>query len=156
MTEPILTASGNADIDRLPFVNGNVDIRKTHPLLYLGVMVLAVMCILLAANFFWLKPAFEVYHLSNYVWASAFLTLGVTKLWFLNIYRSIIWIRRVMQVSFSYIFFFAIGTCEPWLDGQGSLQLPIMYFGMAAVLFLLLIEPYLNLWTARPDSQGDE
>lgn len=149
MAEPVLTSNGNDDIDQAIVVNGEIDIRKTHPNLYWMVMIVAVVCVLLAANFFWLKPAFEVFHLSNYVWATAFLALGVAKILFLNVYINLHAVRMTMGFSVGYIFFFAVGTCEPWIDGEGSLQLPIIYLGMAAVQFVMLIEPFLNLWTAK-------
>lgn len=147
--EPVLTTNGTEDIDQSIVVNGNIDIRKTHPNLYLMVMTLGAIDVLLAANFYWLNPTFEVYHLKNYVWASVFLTLGLAKWWFLNFKRSLRVVRMTMAFAVSFLVFFAIGTAEPWLDGVGSLQLPIMYLGMAAVQIPMLLEPFLNPWTAR-------
>lgn len=151
MTEPVLTSNGTDDLDQALIVNGEIDIRKTHPNLYLMVMTLALTDVLLAANFYLLKPAFEVYHLSNWVWGAVFLALGISKFWFLNIHRSLRAVRMVMAFAFSFIIFFAVGTCEPWLDGAGSLQLPIMYLGMALIQVPMLLEPFIQPWTARRD-----
>lgn len=149
MTEPVLTSQGTDALDQKLVVDGTIDIRRTHPNLYLMVMTLALVDVLLAANFYVLKPTFEVYHTTNWIWGAAFLALGVSKLWFLNVYRSLRAVRMTMACAFSFVIFFAAGTCEPWLDGEGSLQLPIMYLGMALIQVPMLLEPFLNPFTAR-------
>lgn len=150
MTEPVLTAApGNGDIDNGIVVNGDINIRRTHPNLYWLVMTAAVTMLLLAANFYWLNPTFEVYHLSNYVWATIFLALGTGEIVFLNIYRSLRWVRRTMACAFGFLMFFAFGTGEPWWDGQGSLQLTIVYAYMMATQVPLLFEPFIQPFTAR-------
>lgn len=151
MVEPVLTTQDDTDIDKAIVVNGSIDIRKTHPNLYRGVMTLGVMDVLLAANFYWLNPTFEVYHVKNWIWATVFLALGASKLVFLNLYRDLRCVRIAMAFNVSFIIFFAIGTCEPWLDGEGSLQLPILYTGIAVSQLWLLVEPFIQPWTAKRD-----
>lgn len=127
-----------------------VHIRKTHPNLYWLVMVLAGMQIALAFNFFILSPTFPIFGAPNVLWGAIFLTVGVSKIIVLNLYRRLRLARAVMAFSWVYVMFIGLGTCQPFLEGTGSLQLPIVYVGMAGVLLILLLEPFFNPLTERP------
>ena len=49
----------------------------------------------------------------------------------------------------AYTAFLAVGTGEPWLEGCGSLQLPILYAGLALLQVPLMREPFVNPVTAK-------
>lgn len=128
---------------------GEIDIRKTHPNLYWLVMTLAIGAIALGLNFIILTPTFLIYDASNNLWGGTFLALGSAEIIFLNVYRRIRLVRLCMSVSFAYTMFLTLGTTQPFLEGSGSLQLPIVYAIISAVQIPLLFEPFVNPWTAR-------
>jgi hypothetical protein len=133
----------------IPPTNGTINLRNTHPGLYRATMVAATASILLGLNFFFLTPTFQVYEASYTIWASVFLGLGVFKIVFLNARRNLKLVRLFMALSVSFLLFFGIGTMQPWIEGEGSLQLPILYLALALLQLPLLLEPFINPWTAR-------
>lgn len=132
-------------------VNGTIDVRKTHPNLWRSVMLYASVNMLLGLNFLVLQPTFLIYDQSNYLWGVIFLAAGLAKVVFLNFYRSLRNVRLTMAFEVSFMFFIALGATQPFLEGEGSLQLPILYVGMALLELPMLIEPFVNPWTARRD-----
>lgn len=128
-----------------------VNVRKTHPNLWRSVMAYAAINALLGLNFILLHPTFLIYETSNYVWGGTFLTLAAAKIVFLNLYRHLGAVRVAMAAEIAFMFFIAVGATEPFLDGIGSLQNPILYVGLAVLELPLLLEPFINPWTARRD-----
>jgi hypothetical protein len=139
-------------IGQLPVVNGTINLRYTHPNLYRMLISLSLVSITLGLNFFIFNPTFYVYNRSNYLWGTIFIVLGVSKIVFLNFYRSLKLVRICMATDFAYILFFGLGTMQPVLEGKGSMQLPILYFGFAFTILALLIEPFINPWTAKSNN----
>lgn len=125
------------------------DVRKSHPNLYYSLMLYAIGSIALGINFWVFTPTFLVYHLPNWLWGSVFLALGVGKLILLNFYRDPRLLRLFLAAAVGYFFFFSIGTIEPFTEGKGSLQLPILYVMFGLLQLPLLIEPWINPWTKR-------
>lgn len=136
-------------MNETPVGDGFVNIQKTHPNLYWLVMILGVMQIALALNFFILSPTFPIFAAPNVLWGVIFLVIGVGKVVSLNFYRRLGLVRAIMSFSWVYTMFIGLGTCQPFLEGSGSLQLPIVYVGISGVLLVLLFEPYINYLTAR-------
>lgn len=127
-----------------------IDIRKTHPNLYWLVMILATTQIALAFNFFILSPTFPIYAAPNVLWGVIFLAIGISKIVALNFYRRLGLVRAMMAFAVAYMMFLGLGTCQPFLEGSGSLQLPILYAGLSALHIPLLLEPFNNaIWTVR-------
>lgn len=129
-----------------------IDIRKTHPNLYWLVMTVAIMDVALGLNFIILQPTFSIYAAPNVLWGMIFLGIGVSKLVSLNLYRRLRLVRASMAVAVAYMMFLGLGTTQPWLEGSGSLQLPILYMSMSALQIPLLLEPFINPWTAKGDT----
>lgn len=146
-----LTSVSEQDLDAGLVVNGQINVRKTHPGLYRLVMGIALICIALGVNFLVFTPTFRVYDLPNPLWGAIFLAVGLSKVVFLNLYRSLRLTRMTMAFAAAYILFFGAGTMQPALEGNASLQLPILYAGIAATLVALLLEPFINPWTAKRD-----
>lgn len=130
-------------------LSSEIDIRKTHPNLYWLVMTLAVMQVALAFNFFILQPTFQIWGLPNFLWGSIFLVIGVGKIAALNFYRRVRLVRGLMIFAVAYMGFLAIGTGQPWLQGNGSLQLPLLYGALCLLQIPLIREPFINLVTAK-------
>lgn len=128
-----------------------INIHKTHPNLYWLVMILALIDLALGCNFIFLNPTFPIFDAPNEVWGGIFLALGAGKIVSLNFYRRLRLVRGIMAFAVSYIMLLAFGTTQPYLEGVGSLQLPILYAGMAAIQIPLLVEPFVNPWTAKAD-----
>lgn len=160
VTQALTTSELGQDIDAGLVVNGSINIRKTHPTLYRLVMSIALIQIALGLNFLVGKdvlsltsfqPAFFVWDMPNWLWAAFFLAIGVSKIVFLNFYRSLRLTRATMAFAVAYLLFFAVGTMQPAIEGKGSLQLPVLYAGIVALNVWLLLEPFINPWTARRD-----
>lgn len=142
MTESLPAANGQQGV-------GEINIRLTHPALYWLVMFVAVVCIAQGMNFIFLQPTFPIYERSNNLWGVIFLVLGPSKIIFLNFYRRMHLVRLTMYFSVCYMLYLGFGTTQPLFEGKGSLQLPIMYAGMAALQVPFLVEPFINPLTAR-------
>jgi hypothetical protein len=147
----VTTAASAPDIDHALIVNGQINIRKTHPNLYRIVMTFAILNIALGLNFWVLSPTFQIFNLPNSLWGTIFLVLGSAKLVFLNICRRLRLVRACVATAIAFMFFLGAGTMQPFFEGDGSLQLPILYFGCALLQFPMLVEPFLNPWTAKRD-----
>lgn len=147
----LTTGPSEPDIDEGLIVNGSIHVRRTHPNLYRAVMSLAVLYVALGLNFWILAPTFLIYDMPSQLWGTIFLALGVCKLVFLNVWRKLRMVRVAMAFSIAYCLFLGAGTTQPFFEGQGSLQLPILYLAVAVVQIPILIEPFINPWTARRD-----
>lgn len=127
----------------------DIKIRKTHPNLYWLVMILGVMDVVLGCNFIFLNPTFPIYGASNYLWGFIFLSIGFGKFISLNLYRRLRLVRGIMATAVAYMMFLALGATQPFLEGAGSLQNPILYAGLAAIQIPLLVEPFINPLTKK-------
>ena len=123
--------------------------RKTHPNFYWVLMLLAATGIALGCNFIFLQPAFLIWDGPNELWGGIFLVISVAKIVALNVYRRLRWLRATMAFTAAYMAFLAVGTAEPYVNGVGSLQLPILYVGLALFQVPLLMEPFVNPETAK-------
>lgn len=112
-------------------------------------MVLSLVGIALALNFFFARPTFSIWSAPNAIWASIFLVSSANCIVALNVYRRLRWVRYTMAFSAIYMLFLAVGTSVPGWEGNASFQLPIVYAGLAAIQIILLWEPFLNPETAK-------
>lgn len=129
-----------------------LDIRKSHPNLYWLVMILAVVNIALGLNFIINQPTFAIFAAPNLLWGLTFLAIGLGKFIALNFYRRLRFVRALMAIAVTYMLFLGLGTMQPFLEGMGSLQLPILYLGIAALQIPLLVEPFINPATKKDDA----
>jgi hypothetical protein len=130
---------------------GTVKVRKTHPNLFRMILAYGIINVALGINFWVFTPAFLVWGLPNSVWGTIFLALGVAKITSLAIYRNLTLVRATMALAVAYMLFFGAGTLEPTLQGKASAQLAILYAGLALLQIPLLLEPFINPWTAARD-----
>lgn len=136
-------------IDAQLVVNGTINVRRTHPNLYWAVVILTGATIALGLNFLLLDPTFLIYGAPNQLWGAIFILLGASQFVFLNVVRRLKAVRATMAATVAYLLFLGVGTAEPFVEGSGSLQLPIMYLALAALQIPLVVEPFINPWTAR-------
>lgn len=132
-------------VDDLP--NGNL--RATHPNLYRALMTIGVIEFALGLNFLLTTPTFEQFNIPKNVIGAGFLVLGLGFLVFLNVRRSLRTVRVLLIVGIGYMLFWGVGTTETFFKGESSLQLCILYFGLAAIQAPLLLEPFFNPVTAN-------
>lgn len=125
-----------------------INVRRTHPNLYWLLMVLAGTGIGLGLNFIFLQPTFLIWDAPNVLWGAIFLLSSANRIIALTS-RRLRWVRATMAFQCAYMAFLAIGTSQPYIEGQGSLQLPIIYAGMALLQVPLLMEPFVNPETAK-------
>lgn len=144
-----LSTTEPGSLDESIVVKGTINIRKTHPNLYLGISTFALMDLALGLNFLFFTPTFHVYGMPFVLWGVIYLALGISQLIFLNVYRKLPLVRVTMACSITFALFFGVGTLQPVFEGLASPQLMILYAGMAALQLPLLLEPFINPWTAK-------
>lgn len=131
--------------------NSTVDesLRLLHPNLYRSVMTTAIWMFGLGLNFLIFTPTYDIFGMPNQLWATLALLVAGTEIVCLNFVLVLRYVRMAMALSIALCLMLAVGTCQPWIEGVGSLQLPIMYLGFAVIQFPLLIEAPVNPWTKR-------
>lgn len=129
--------------------DGEINVRRTHPNMYWQLMALSVAGIAFGANFILLQPTFLIWHGPNELWGAIFLVVSVARIIALNVYRRLRLVRATLAISVGYMLFLGMGTTEPFLEGVGSLQLPIFYALAVALQVPLLWEPFVNPETAK-------
>lgn len=128
---------------------GEINVLRTHPNLYWFLMFLSFGGIALAVNFFIFNPTFSIWGRPHELWGAIFLVSSFARLIALNVFRRLQWVRLTMFISVAYMAFLAIGTSQPAFEGNGSLQLPIVYALVVAIQVPLLFEPFINPKTAK-------
>lgn len=131
----------------------SVNVRQAHPNYWVSVMTFSGIYMALALNFFLLHPTFLIFNAPNRVWGTIFVLLAAGQVVTVNM-SWLPWLRRVMACSIVYMAVLAAGTSQPFLDNTGSLQLPIMYVGLATLLVPLRAEPPSNPLTMK-EPTGD-
>lgn len=119
-------------------------INLTHPNLYRGIMTFAIINIALALNFFFTNPTFNPYGINKAIVGTVFLVLGVSKIIFLNFKRNLKTVRFLMTAEIIFMLFWGIGSTITFFQGKTSLQLFVLYVGMAVNEVFLLLEPAVN------------
>lgn len=125
-----------------------INVRKTHPNLYWFLVLLAGGGVALGLNFILLQPTFLIFDAPNVLWGAIFMVISIARIIALRV-RRLRWVRATMAASAAYMGFLAIGTGQPFWEGTGSLQLPIIYALVAVIQVPLLFEPFVNPVTAR-------
>lgn len=121
-----------------------VDIHKSHPGLYYALMTLGFMGVALGFNFWLSTPTFDPYDINKNIIGGVFFALGLSQLFFLNVYRDLPMVRRVLAVSIVWMFFWGMSNAQQFLAGNASLQLPILYVTLAILQVPLLVEAPVN------------
>lgn len=129
----------------------DVNIRFSHPNLYRLLVTFSIIHIGLGLNFLLAKPAFNPYGINVYIIGVIFLSLGLSKLFFLMFRRNLRVVRIVMALSIGFTLFWGFGTIFSFLRGQTSLQMFVLYVGLAVIEMSLLLEPLVNPITEKVD-----
>lgn len=124
-------------------------LRLLHPNLWRATMTTALWMFGLGVNFLIFTPTYDIFGMPNQLWAALALLIAGTELVCLNFILVLRYVRMAMALSIWLSCVLAVGTCQPFIEGVGSLQLPIMYAGLAALQFPLLLEAPVNPWTKR-------
>lgn len=142
-----------------------VNIRRSHPNLYRSVVVFAGIYTALGVNFIFsalgltfvfpdlginfrfTPPAFNPYQIPYWIVGAMFLSLGLSKIVFLRIVRDVSWLRRIMAAEVTLSLWWGIGASFTFFDGRTSLQLPILYAGLAFLEVFQIMEPATNPMT---------
>lgn len=126
-----------------------VKIRKTHPSLYRALMILGVMDIALAFNFWYSTPTFNPYDIPKNVIGVIFFFIGFSQVLFLNVLHDLRVVRVVLAVSVGFMFFWGASNAEQFFAGKSSLQLPILYMAISLLQIPLLTESPVNPMTEK-------
>lgn len=117
------------------FRRGRVNVRKTHPDLYLQTMKIAVGQAALAINFWWYTPTFNPYGLSKYFIGAIFMVIAVVQITFVNLLHSLRMVRIAQGLSVGIMLGWAITNTQQVRAGNASAQLPICFLIISALLF---------------------
>lgn len=126
-----------------------INLRLSHPNLFRSILTFAVLSIGLGLNFLLLTPPFNGYGIPVWIVGITFLALGIAKVIFLTIQRNLKAVRFTMALEVGWMLFWGIGTSITYFQGRTTLQLFILYVGMAAFETFLLLEPFANPLTGR-------
>lgn len=126
-----------------------LNLRKSHPNLYRGITTFAIINIALGLNFFYANPTFNPYQIDKTIVGLVFLILGMSKLIFLNVHRSLKIVRFLMAAEIIFMVFWGIGSTITFFTGHTSLQLFVLYIGLAVQEIFLLLEPPANPMTGE-------
>lgn len=129
--------------------HSRVDIRKSHPGLYHSLMVISIMSVSLAFNFWFSRPTFNPYGWSKYAVGVVFAVLGANQIVFLNIVRDLRAVRLTLFASISWMLFWGLSNAEQSFAGASSFQLPILYVALAVMQMPLLVEAPVNPMTEK-------
>lgn len=121
-----------------------INIRFTHPNLYWGILTFACINIGLGLNFLFTMPTFNPYQIDKTIVGSIFLLLGLSKLIFLLLVHNLKAVRVVMALEVAFMIFWGIGTSITFFQGRTSLQLFVLYIGLAVLEITRLTEPGIN------------
>lgn len=121
-----------------------VRIRVTHPALYRSIMVLSLMSVALAVNFWRSNPTFNPLGIPKNLIGLVFAVLGVYQFIVLNVFHNLARVRLGLAMSLGFILFWGSINTLQFFAGNASLQLPILYIALAAIHYPLLIEAPVN------------
>jgi hypothetical protein len=128
----------------------DVNLRKARPLLYGFIMTFAGIRIGLAINFWTSKPAFHPYDIPNSLIALVFFLLGLWQVIFLNVWRDLRKVRVVLALSAAVTLAWGLLNTHQFFFGPASLQLPIVFIGLAVLQLLCVFSLTINSGTERP------
>jgi hypothetical protein len=130
------------------------NLRLSHPNLYRSFMTFALISIGLGFNFIFAKPTFNAYDIPKLWIGIVFLSFGISKIFFLNILYNLKIVRILMSLSVAFKIFWGVGTSLTFFTGQTSLQLFVLYVGLAMLELFMLIEPSFNPMSSRKESDA--
>lgn len=139
---PLIPNRGGRSHDR-------VRIRATHPALYRSILILAIMSMALAVNFWFSNPTFSPLGIPKNVVGGIFVLLGVSQFVFLNVFHNLRMVRLILAVSLGWFCFWGLINTIQFFAGNASLQLPILYVFLAILHLPLLVEAPVNPTTKR-------
>lgn len=131
--------------------HNKVRIRNTHPALYRSILILAIMSMALAVNFWFSNPTFSPLGIPKNAVGAIFILLGVSQFLFLNVFHNLRMVRLILAVSLGWFCFWGLINTIQFFAGNASLQLPILYVFLAVLHAPLLVEPPVNTTTQRDD-----
>jgi len=144
------------DAPRPPGGRRRVDIRRvfvrdTHPLLFRTYLTFGLVSVGLGLNFLFTTPTFNPYHLDKMLVGTTFLILGLAQIVFLTAFRRIALLRLALAANIAFEVFWGIGASFTYFQGLSSLQLTVLYLGLAFLEFWLLIESPVTLTEKPPE-----
>jgi len=117
-----------------------INIRRQRPNLYYSITTVAIALILLGVNLLLTIPLFVPLGIPKTVVATAFITVGVAKLLFLNVVRDLHAVRLLLAVGIAGLSFWGLANAQQSLNGMASFQVSILYFTIAALQVPMLRE----------------
>lgn len=132
------------------------NLRKTNPNFFRALLVFGTTAVALGLNFHLTTPTFEQFGIPKEFLGLIFGGLGSGIFIGLFVWRSLKALRLLMLANSAAMVFWGVGSTQTFFEGSSSLQLCILYFGLAALQGLLLLEPYFNPVTSNEPSEAEE
>lgn len=129
-----------------------VNLRKTHPGLYRGIMLFSLFCLATSLNYFFSKPTFNPYGIPKESIGLVYLSISLVLLVLMNIFRNLKLVRITMALSSGFLVFWGISNTQQAFAQKASFALPILLVYIALSLIRDLLEPPVNPMTRRRDS----
>lgn len=130
-------------------LNRRVSLRKTHPNLFIALIIFSLTSIALSLNFFFSKPTFNPYGIDKEIVALVFFVMGSSKLIALTVYHNLKIVRLTVAVAIGVLLFWGISNTQQAFQGKSSFQLPILYIALALLQVPMLVEPRTNPMTSN-------
>lgn len=121
--------------------------RSSHPTLFKIIFTLACINIGLGLNFWLTTPTFNPYQIDKAIVGTVFFGLGLGKIIFLVLKPKLKAVRIFMALEVAFMTFWGLGTSITFFQGFTSLQLLVLYLGLAIIEVWLLLEPAVNPMT---------
>lgn len=130
-----------------------VNIRLTHPTLYRGITLFALMSVAAAVSY-WFGPAptFNPYDIDRNLVAALFFVYGTWQLLFLNIHY-LLMVRIGLLFAFVLMGAWGVANTHQGFAGNASFFLPIVLGGIAGVHLIWLIESPVNPMMRRGEKR---
>lgn len=123
------------------------NLRYSHPNLFKSIITFACINIGLGLNFLLTNPTFNPYGIDKTIIGMIFLGLGLGKIVSLLVVYNMKAIRILMALEVAFMVFWGIGSSITFFQGRTSLQLFVLYIGIAVSETFLLLEPVVNPMT---------
>lgn len=89
------------------------------------------------------------YGVDKAVIGTIFLLIGLVKLVFLNYFRNLKLVRVALAANIGFMLLWGVGTSFTFFQGRTSLQLFVLYMGLAVLELWLLQESPVNPMTEK-------
>lgn len=131
-----------------------INIRKSHPGLYRGIMLFLFFCLATSLNYFFSKPTFNPYGIPKELIGLIYLSISLVLFVLLNLLRNLKLVRITLALSSGFLIFWGISNTQQGFAHKASFALPILLVYIALSLVNDLLQSSVNPMTRKGDNSG--